>query len=339
MCIRDRSFFTRLSAMATALDPDADLGVWDFKPQGDWRWAEHVARWWSTDASPAGIQKFADHLKWLRFEEMPRRQDTLDRIYREDRARNPEGKLTPAMTRDPDLDLGFIVDFVDEVQVPLSTRLGQEIAEHLADLLRRGPAVGIIPIVTTQRLDEDSVPKTVRAVFTTRAALRVDGPGDSLLALGKPASSGWDASALPSGDDQKGFVIVIGDGAIGGAMRIRGDLANALDAEEVAERAARLRKPRRVEAAQDRPQDAPGWGAPRVPQIVTAALAVWPETDLALHQDVLADRMGWTQADVSVGFRALGLRTDQVKAPCLEDGVVRNRRGYWRAEVLKLVSS
>ena len=134
----------------------------------------------------------------------------------------PESKITPAMSRDPNLGMPITAVIIDEVHVFLEnptreqiggkkTTLGDYIADLLTYLVRKGPAAGIIVILATQRPDSTTIPSRLRAVLGSRFALRVMDWRDSNIVLGEQMNTrGYDASTLlPS---HKGVGILRPDG-------------------------------------------------------------------------------------------------------------------------------
>jgi DNA segregation ATPase FtsK/SpoIIIE, S-DNA-T family len=139
----------------------------------------------------------------------------------------PESKITPAISRDPNLRMPVTAVIIDEVQVFLEnptrqevggkkTTLGAYIADLLAYLVRKGPAAGIVVILATQRPDSTTIPSRLRAVLGSRFALRVMDWRDSNIVLGEQMNTrGYDASTLlPS---HKGVGILRPDGETAGA--------------------------------------------------------------------------------------------------------------------------
>jgi len=108
----------------------------------------------------------------------------------------PESKITPAITRDPHLNMPITAVIIDEVQVFLEnptrqlvggkkTTLGEYTADLLTYLVRKGPAAGIVVILATQRPDSNTIPSRLRAVLGSRFALRVMDWRDSNIVLGE----------------------------------------------------------------------------------------------------------------------------------------------------------
>jgi hypothetical protein len=75
----------------------------------------------------------------------------------------PEGKLTPAIARNRALNMPLVLVCVDEVQRYLEhPELGQTITELLTELVKVGPAVGIMLDLATQRPDAKTLPEGLR---------------------------------------------------------------------------------------------------------------------------------------------------------------------------------
>lgn len=149
-------------------------------------------------------------------------QSRFSRMATLDDAICPESKITPAMSRDPNLGMPITAVIIDEVHVFLEnptreqiggkkTTLGDYIADLLTYLVRKGPAAGIIVILATQRPDSTTIPSRLRAVLGSRFALRVMDWRDSNIVLGEQMNTrGYDASTLlPS---HKGVGILRPDG-------------------------------------------------------------------------------------------------------------------------------
>lgn len=199
-----KTFAARLPAAGLILDPHTRLYIFDGKGGKDWEAAEAVAHRFVCGDEPEHVEAVRDHLVELvaevqsRFAKMSKLDDDLC----------PESKITPAISRDTELGMPITAVIIDEVQVYLEnpTRqdvggkkitLGGYIADLLAYLARKGPAVGIVVILATQRPDSTTIPSRLRAVLGSRFALRVMDWRDSNIVLGEQMNTrGYDASNL-----------------------------------------------------------------------------------------------------------------------------------------------
>jgi DNA segregation ATPase FtsK/SpoIIIE, S-DNA-T family len=213
-----KTFAIRLPAAGLILDPYTRLYVFDGKGGKDWDAAEQVAYRFVRGDGLDHAYAVRDHLAELVAEVQSRfaRMATLDDEI------CPESKITPAISRDPNLGMSITAVIIDEVHVFLEnptreqvggkkTTLGDYIADLLTYLVRKGPAAGIVVIVATQRPDTTTIPSRLRAVLGSRFALRVMDWRDSNIVLGEQMNTrGYDASTLlPS---HKGVGILRPDG-------------------------------------------------------------------------------------------------------------------------------
>jgi S-DNA-T family DNA segregation ATPase FtsK/SpoIIIE len=213
-----KTFATRLPAAGLILDPYTRLYVFDGKGGKDWAAAENVAHRFVCGDDIDHAEAVRDNLIELVAEVQARfaRMATLDDEI------CPESKITPAISRDPDLDMPITAVIIDEVQVFLEnptkvtvggkkTTLGAYIADLLTYLAKKGPAAGVVVILATQRPDSTTIPSRLRAVLGSRFALRVMDWRDSNIILGEQMNTrGYDSSSLLPG--HKGVGILRPDG-------------------------------------------------------------------------------------------------------------------------------
>jgi len=213
-----KTFAARLAAAGLILDPHTRLYMADFKAGKDWDAAQQVAHRFMSGDEPEHVLALAD---WL-IELIAEVQGRFRRMRELDNQTCPESKISPAMSRDPELNMPITGIFIDEVQVPLEERTpvavqgknvpaGQYIGELLTWLAKKGPAAGIELVLATQRPDSKTIPSKLRAVLGSRFALRVMDWRDSNIILGEQMNTrGWDSSRLlPS---HKGVGILRPDG-------------------------------------------------------------------------------------------------------------------------------
>ncbi|TDC89302.1 cell division protein FtsK [Saccharopolyspora aridisoli] len=209
-----KTFATRLPAAGLILDPHARLYVFDGKGGKDWEAAANVAHRFVCGDEIEHAERIRGHLVELVAEVQARyaRMSTLD----DDLC--PESKITPAISQDRDLGMPITAVIIDEVQVYLEnpvredvggkkSTLGAYIADLLTYLARKGPAVGIVVILATQRPDSNTIPSRLRAVLGSRFALRVMDWRDSNIVLGEQITTrGFDASTLLPGHKGVGIL-------------------------------------------------------------------------------------------------------------------------------------
>ncbi|MGX7825721.1 cell division protein FtsK [Actinokineospora sp. 24-640] len=248
-----KTFATRLAAAGLILDPHTRVYVADFKAGKDWDAAARVAHRFLSGDEPEHILTLVGWLSELigevqgRYRRMRDLDDTVC----------PESKITPAMSRDPGLDMPVTAIVVDEVQVPLEDRTplqvqgkkltaGEYVGELLTWLAKKGPAAGIVLILATQRPDSKTIPSGLRAVLGSRLALRVMDWRDSNIVLGEQMNTrGYDASRLLPTHKGVGILRPDGDTDAGAdvlAVTVRTDYMPNEDWRTLCERARTLRE-------------------------------------------------------------------------------------------------
>lgn len=241
--------------LTCALDPRARLFVFDLKGTGDLSALAKVAHFYGVGDEPEDIETMLHVLRSLR-EEMRKRARQIRDLTLEE---NPDkGKVTDALaTRDPKR-FGPIVVQVDEVQVwtqEFSEALpgqvfegkrpkdpGKEVRDEfiaiLRDLVKRGPALGIIVMLATQKPDAKSIPSSIADNASARLCFKVNGQISNDQILGTSSyQAGVRATQFAFSD--KGIAYFRGDGAE--PLVVRTVDMDATRAEEVASRARALR--------------------------------------------------------------------------------------------------
>jgi S-DNA-T family DNA segregation ATPase FtsK/SpoIIIE len=248
-----KTFAARLAAAGLILDAFTRLYIADFKAGKDWDAAAQVAHRFLSGDEPAHVLELA---AWL-VELVTEVQARYRRMRQLDNEVCPESKVTPAMSRDPSLDMPITGVFIDEVQVPLEERtpitvqgktipLGEYIGELLTWLAKKGPAAGIVLVLATQRPDTKTIPSALRAVLGSRFALRVMDWRDSNIILGEQMNTrGWDSSRLLPSHKGVGILRPDGDTAAGAdvlAMMVRTDYMPNTDWTTLCQRGRALRE-------------------------------------------------------------------------------------------------
>ncbi|MGO9078883.1 MAG: hypothetical protein ACLQDY_07535 [Streptosporangiaceae bacterium] len=105
------------------------------------------------------------------------------------RDRCPESKVTPELAADRKLRLHPVVLAIDEVQEGFDSPDRDELEKYLRAIIKRGPALGIMLILATQRPDARSLPTSISAQERPRPGrLRPQGlrPGRGRDRPGRP---------------------------------------------------------------------------------------------------------------------------------------------------------
>jgi S-DNA-T family DNA segregation ATPase FtsK/SpoIIIE len=248
-----KTFAARLAAAGLILDAFTRLYIADFKAGKDWAAAAVVAHRFLAGDEPSDVLTLA---AWL-VELVTEVQGRYRRMRELDNEICPESKITPAMSRDPSLNMPITGIFIDEVQVPLEERTpikvqgktipaGEYIGELLTWLAKKGPAAGIVLVLATQRPDTKTIPSALRAVLGSRFALRVMDWRDSNIILGEQMNTrGWDSSRLLPSHKGVGILRPDGDTAAGAdmlAMMVRTDYMPNNDWAALCQRGRTLRE-------------------------------------------------------------------------------------------------
>ena len=107
--------------------------------------------------------------------EMRRRTKVIREL---DENRCPENKVTPELASDPRLGLHPIAIAWDECQIPFEhPEYGKELIAIATDLTKRGPALGIMLMLATQRPDANSIPTGDQRERRAADVPEGDGPG------------------------------------------------------------------------------------------------------------------------------------------------------------------
>jgi S-DNA-T family DNA segregation ATPase FtsK/SpoIIIE len=218
---------------------------------------------------------------------------------------------------------------------------GAELTEICTDLVKRGPALGIILIVATQRPDKASLPTGISANVSTRFCLKVMGQIENDMVLGTGAyKAGVRASMFAWGD--KGIGYLVGEGA--GARIVHTVYLDRTAAQVITARARVLREQAGRLAGyaigQDQPTDdveAAGTGTRLLRDVLAVVPAaepkVWNETVVARLGELRPEIYGgWEPEQLTAALKPFGITTGQVWGTT-EDGKGANRRGITRAHV------
>jgi S-DNA-T family DNA segregation ATPase FtsK/SpoIIIE len=334
-----KSFAVRLLALAAALDPLAELHLYDLKGTGDLRPLEPVAyRYRRGDDDHKGdIEYGLAGMRLLR-EELRRRAEVIGNLPA---SVCPENKVTPELARNKALRLHPILLVVDECQCWFEhATYGPEFKEIGADLVKRGPAVGIIAIFATQRPDDGSLPAKIRDNAVLRFCLKVTDAKANNMVLGSGAyGAGIQATMFTRSDKGIGYLV----GEADDPVIVRTYKVDQVAAEQIVVRARTLREQAGTLAGHaigETPAETTGGAAATA--LLRDILAVVPHEEAKVASDPLAallaevwpDRYGQlTKDQLNASLRALGIDTNVQVNRFGEDGGRRNLRGITRQSV------
>ncbi|GAA0720616.1 cell division protein FtsK [Dactylosporangium roseum] len=179
-----KTFAARLLLLAAALDVLAELHAYDLKGMGDFAPLEPVCHRYRAGSDDEDIAYGLADMRELAAE-LTRRTKVVRGLPRE---LCPESKITPELAARKSLRLHPIVLVVDECQRWFEhPTQGDELRGIAEDLVRRGPAAGIIAVFATQRPDSKSLPTGISGNAVLRFCLKVMGQMENDMVLGTSA--------------------------------------------------------------------------------------------------------------------------------------------------------
>lgn len=334
-----KTFALRLVLLIAALDARARLYVFDLKGTGDLAPLEPVAHRYRAGDEDDDIEYAIAAMRELR-DELRRRTKVIRGLPRD---LCPESKVTAELAGKPSLGLFPIVLGVDECQVWFEHPIhGGEFEQICTDVVKRGPAVGIIVVLATQRPDAKSLPTGISANASVRFCLKVMGQTENDMVLGTSRyRQGVRATTFAWTD--KGIGYFVSEGA--DAQIVRTVYIDASTADTIA---ARARAARRAagnitgHAAGDTPAvDRPGY------DLLTDVLAVVPAGEAKVWNEAVAARLAelrpavygrWDAERLTFALKPYGIAVGQVWGTDLATGRGANRRGITRAHIVAVVA-
>ncbi|MFJ4531088.1 cell division protein FtsK [Streptomyces nigrescens] len=332
-----KTFLMRLFLLIAALDPRAELHAFDFKGTGDFGALEPVCHRYRAGEEDDDIQYVLDALRELK-DELRRRAKVIKNLPT---SRCPESKVTPELANDKSLRLHPIVAGFDECQVPFEhEEHGKEIEAICTDLVKRGPALGIVTLFGTQRPDAKSLPTGISANAVLRFCLKVMGQPANDMVLGTSMyKAGYRATMFSRSD--RGICWMAGEGD--DPRIVASAFVDAVAAGTVVARARKLREEYgnvTGHAIGQAPEKTTG------ADILTDVLAVIPATEKAVWCERIATRLtalrpetyeGWKGENVTAALKPWGIKPGQVWGQT-DDGEGKNRRGIERADITAAIT-
>ncbi|MFF4567170.1 cell division protein FtsK [Streptomyces sp. NPDC001435] len=335
-----KTFLLRLLLLIAALDPRAELHTYDMKGTGDLDpVGEAVSHRHGVGEEDETILYALADFRALR-EELRRRTKVIRSLPRDI---CPESKVTSQLADKRSLGLHPIIIGVDECQVLFEhAEHGKEFEAIATDLVKRGPATGIVLLLATQRPDAKSLPTGISANASTRFCLKVMGQTENDMVLGTSSyKRGVRATMFAWGD--KGLHYFVGEGS--DARIVSSTFLDAPMAERVAARARTIR---------EKLGRLSGYALGEAPEVVTGpsydlladVAVVVPSLEERVWNERIAARLaelrpdvygGWKGENVTSALKPHGIRTRDV-AGTTDDGTRTTRRGIVRADLLKAIA-
>lgn len=333
-----KTFLLRLLLLIAALDPRAELHLYDLKGTGDLSPLQSVAHRYRAGDDEDDIEYAVASMRELR-EELRRRTKVVRELPKDV---CPENKVTSALASMRHLRLHPIVVGVDECQVWFEHKVyGAELEEICTDIVKRGPALGMIPLYATQRPDAKSLPTGISANAVLRFALKVMGHTENDMVLGSGMNrAGYKAQTFTRKD--LGIHYLAGEGD--DPRIVRSVYVDAPTAERIAERARQMREAAGTLSGyalgqEDSPQESVRFDLLQDVAGVLTEDRAWSETVISRLAELRPDAYGdLTPAMLASRLKPYGIETVQMelRGP---DGRRANRRGLVRADVLEVLAA
>lgn len=234
-----KTYYLREIGLIGALDPRCRLYTIDLKGTGDLSPLALVSHFYSVGDEPEAMEEQLVALRNLRHE-MRRRAKVIRELPRTE---CPENKTTSTLADRKDLGLEPVLVLIDECQAAFENedpKVAKEYVAIVTDLVKRGPAMGIMTYVATQRPDAKSIPTAIADNLIVRIALKMSGQVANDQILGTSSYQAGQRATLFS-FDEKGLALLKADGSECQVVRSVAGL-NAPTAEKIATRARQVRQ-------------------------------------------------------------------------------------------------
>ncbi|GLY63664.1 FtsK/SpoIIIE domain-containing protein [Amycolatopsis taiwanensis] len=335
-----KTFTLRELLLIAGMDPRAELHCYDLKGTGDLSPLAPISHRYRAGEEPEDIEYALADLRALSAE-LRRRAKVIRELPRD---LCPENKVTPELAGKKSLGLHPIVLGVDECQKWFEhPEHGAEIEEIVTDLVKRGPALGFVTLLATQRPDAKSIPTAISDNAVMRFCLKVTGQPANDMVLGTSAHrNGIKATTFSFRD--KGIGILLGEGDEPRTTRsvyIDGPDAERLAARARAARVAAGRLTGYAAGLDLTPEDDEDTGT-LLPDVLTAigdADKAWSESIVDRLAELRPAVYGpWAElptgaakaTQLSSALKPFGITTKQVWATDPTTGKGANRMGIKR---------
>lgn len=333
-----KTFCVRVLVLAAALDVTVELHVHELKGTGDLSAVQSIAHRYTS--GPARDEDLAAVMTSLREVAgyLEARALTLARLPRH---LVPENKVTREVSDRDGLGLHPVLVVVDECQELFESEYAAEAEKLCKAIIKRGPAMGVILILATQRPDKDALPKSISANMGGRLCLMVMSYAENDMILGTGMyKAGIRATTLT--EDDKG-VAYYREGAT--AKVVRSAYIDGPAADRIGARAHQIR-----EAAGRLTGDAIGQAAVVITvSVVDDVRHVFAGDETALQNETILGRLRelrpghydtWQPAQLTAALKAEGVDAGrQVERYDETAGKRVNRRGVFLDDLPKAIEA
>jgi DNA segregation ATPase FtsK/SpoIIIE, S-DNA-T family len=328
----------RVLLLAAALDPTAELRLFELKGSGDLSTLEPVAHHYASGPDDETIEQTVTSLREV-YKDLERRAKTISKLPR---AQCPENKVTPELSAKRSLGLFPLVVAIDECQELFShAEYGKEAGELCTAIIKRGRALGVILLLATQRPDKNSLPTAVSANVGVRFCLRVMGQLENDMILGTSMyQNGVRASTFTPKDKGIGYLV----GASDDPQIARSAYIDNPAAEKIVVRARALRERAGTLTGHAVGETQLAEDAARA-NVLDDVASVYQAGEDRLWSEVIVARLaehrpdayqGWTPNALAAALKPHGIAPKQIPLRD-ESGAERNKRGYLLAAITEVI--
>ncbi|MFP1625678.1 cell division protein FtsK [Streptomyces sp. 5K101] len=340
-----KTFSLRTPLLAAALDPTAELLIWELKGTGDLdAIGKKVAADYGSGPDDETCAAALDSIRYVH-KDLERRAKVIASLPKD---KCPENKVIPSLAGNRSLGLHPLVLAIDECQELFShDTYGKEAGALCTAIIKRGRALGVILLLATQRPDKDSLPPAISANVGTRFCLRVMGQIENDMILGTSTyKNGIRATSFTKSDKGIGYLV----GAADDPQIVRTYYIDGHTADRICDRARKAR----IDAG-----TLSGLAAGVEPERRAAAdtllediLAVVPAGEAKAWNDVTVDRLAelrpetyapWGEMEpadkarqLTTALKPYGIATGQVARRI--NGKTVNRTGFERARIATAIA-
>ena len=339
-----KTFLLRLLALIAALDVRTRLYLFDLKGTGDLSPLGPCAHRYRAGEEDEDIDYALASMRELK-DELRRRAKVIRELPKDI---CPENKVTPDLASNKTLGLCPIVICVDECQVWFEHPVhGDEFEAICTDLVKRGPALGMVLVLATQRPDAKSLPTGISANAVVRLCLKVMGHTENDMVLGTSAHKNGVKATMFSFAD-KGICYFAGEGE--NPRIVRSVYVDAPTAEKIALRARAARERAGTLSGYALGEEFDTDTGPATDLLADIAAVVhepklWSETVVARLAELRPNIYGpWgaleadaRAAQLTAALKPHGIKTGQVWGTT-PDGKGANRRGITRDDITNAIT-
>ncbi len=335
---RGKTVAMRVVLLTAALHLTAELRIFELKGTGDLDPLEKVAHHFGSGADDETREKCLASLRQVYETELIRRAKVIKGLPKD---LCPDSKVTPQLAAKKSLGLHPLVFAIDECQEAFADpELGAEFDRYATAVIKRGPALGIMLVLATQRPDAKSLPIGIRSNVSMRFCLQVMDDIANDMVLGTSSyKRGVNSTLFTEHDKGIGYLV----GARETPVVARTYNIDGRAAERICDRARALREAAGTLTGQAAGEEEPA--APSVSLLADVASVMhgeerlWNETICARLGELRPELYGtWDAAQLGRALAPYGISSSQTWARA-NGGEGRNRQGIARDDVTTALGS